>query len=136
MLGKNRYKKFGQGHPPPLSGNAQKKTFIFMGGLPLYLLKVRLNPQEVQPTNQQTNTRIQYNDQYLLASLYGAAKWKHSCFGGVVHSLQSTTTNKNCNKHSRTHKDQVEKRKFAKSQVIKQKSMNSTKTKQAGRKQK
>ena len=31
-----RVKKFGQGSPPPpFSGNAQKKTFFFSGGLPL-----------------------------------------------------------------------------------------------------
>ena len=30
-----RVNKFGQGSPPPISGNARKKTFFFTGWLPL-----------------------------------------------------------------------------------------------------
>ena len=30
-----RVKKFGQGPPPPFSGNARKKSIFVMGGVPL-----------------------------------------------------------------------------------------------------
>ena len=36
-----RVKKFGQGPPPPFSGNARKKTFIFTGGVPLQDTKLQ-----------------------------------------------------------------------------------------------
>ena len=34
LYGGIRAKKFGQGPPPPLLGNARKKTFVFLGGVP------------------------------------------------------------------------------------------------------
>ena len=32
--GGKRVKKFGQGPPPPFSGNARKKSIFFLGGVP------------------------------------------------------------------------------------------------------
>ena len=32
--GEKRVKKFGQGSPPPFSGNARKKSFFFFVGVP------------------------------------------------------------------------------------------------------
>ena len=39
-----RVKKFGQGSPPPFSGNARKKTFFFQEGFP-YISKEKYRKQ-------------------------------------------------------------------------------------------
>ena len=58
------------------------------------------DPDFFEINHQPTFPAYNIQDQYQLASLYGAARWVSSWCGGVAHSHQDTTTIENCNKHA------------------------------------